>query len=75
MTGSVSRRRIVPIAGALAWFLLLTPASAETAGDEPPDQVDPPAEGEGEPLDDPTDPPPPEYSTASQPSSSISLSA
>lgn len=39
----------------------------------PPDEVDPPAKGEGQPLDDPTDPPPPEYSAYSQPSASITL--
>ena len=76
MTGSISRRRIAAVAGVLAWMLLVTPAAAQTSGDQPPDQVDPPAPGEGEPLDDPTDPPPPAYTTAAaQPSASITLTS
>ncbi len=41
---------------------------------DPPDQVDPPAEGEGEPLDDPSEPESSGYTTAGYPSPSISLS-
>lgn len=51
----------------------MTPASAETDGSNPPDQLDPPAEGEGDYLEDPSDPPPPEYAASAQPSASISL--
>ena len=40
----------------------------------PPDQVDPPAPGEGEPLDDPTEPADPTYTAKAQPSPSINLS-
>jgi putative cell wall-binding protein len=61
------------MAGVIAWLLLLGPV-ASAAGDNPPDQVDPPAEGEGEPLEDPSDPPPPEYSASSYPSASVDLS-
>lgn len=77
MSGWVTRRRLVAIASVLAWALVLSPAAAQTSGDEPPDQIDPPAEGEGEPLDDPSDPPPSAYSTAGYPplpSPRISLS-
>ena len=67
MTGS---RRVL-LGVLVAWLLLLTslPATAE----EPPDQVDEPAPGEGQPLEDPSDPPPAQYSTASQPSPRVSL--
>lgn len=54
------------------WLLLLGPAAI--AQDGPPDQIDPPAEGEGQPLDDPSDPPPPAYSASATPSASVNLS-
>lgn len=68
------RRRVAAVAGLLAWLLLLAPASAETA-QTPPDQLDPPAEGESEYPEDPSEPPPPQYSTSaySHPSPSITL--
>ena len=72
MRHSSGRRGLAAIAGVMVWLLLVAPAAS--AGDPPPDQVDPPAEGEGEPLDDPSDPPPPEYSTSAYPSPSVSLS-
>ena len=63
------------IAGLVVWLLLLGPAAlAQAEHSEPPDQVDPPAEGEGEPLEDPSDPPPASYSASATPSASINLS-
>ena len=57
------------------WLLLLGPAAlAQDGHSAPPDQVDPPAEGEGEPLEDPSDPPPPAYSASATPSPSVNLS-
>ena len=72
MTGLDSRWLHAVLATTLVWLLAVSPASA--GEDYPPDQVDEPAPGEGEPLEDPSDPPPPAYSAASQPSASISLS-
>jgi hypothetical protein len=60
------------LATTMVWLLVVPPAAA---GDEPPpDQVDEPAPGEGEPLEDPSDPPPPAYSAAYYPSATVSLS-
>ena len=74
-------RPIAAVAGLLVWLMVLvTPAAgAQESSPEqsPPDQVDPPAEGEGEPLDDPSDPPPSDYEAsgyAAHPSPSVSLS-
>ena len=64
--------RVTAIAVLTVWLLLLGPAA--TASDGPPDQVDPPAEGEGPPLAEPSDPPPPDYSASATPSPSINLS-
>ncbi len=47
--------------------------SAAPAAASPPDQLDPPAPGEGTPLRDPTDPPLSSYRTMAQPSASITL--
>jgi putative cell wall-binding protein len=63
----------------VAWLLVLGPvALAEDGRSGPPDQVDPPAPGEGQPLDDPSDPPPPEYRASAEyppnPTASVNLS-
>ena len=64
--------RVTATAVLTVWLLLVAPAA--TAQDGPPDQVDPPAEGEGQPLKDPSDPPPPDYGASATPSASINLS-
>jgi len=57
----------------LAFVLVLAMAPAAAASPSPPDQLDPPAPGEGTPLRNPTDPPPAGYGTLSQPSASVTL--
>ena len=60
----------------LAWLMLVSPGAVSAEDSFPPDQIDPPAEGEGQPLQDPSEPESSGYSTAAagQPSPSISLS-
>ncbi|MPZ73408.1 MAG: L,D-transpeptidase family protein [Nitriliruptorales bacterium] len=70
MTGFRGRRSRVLVAAMVAWLMPLAPAAAENG---PPDQVDEPAPGEGEPLEDPTDPPAPTYLASAQPSATIDL--
>ena len=66
------RRALLSVCGFLACLMLVTPAHAEQY---PPDQVDPPAEGEGQPLEDPSEPEPSgDYTAQAQPSPSINLS-
>ena len=72
MTGLGRRSLHAVLATTLVWLLAVPPASA--GEEQPPDQVDEPAPGEGEPLKDPSDPPPPAYSAASYPSATIALS-
>ena len=69
------RARLSAVAGVVVWLLVVAPAALAQDGPAgPPDQVDPPAEGEGQPLEDPSDPPPASYSASATPSASISLS-
>ena len=59
----------------MAWLMMVPTTSVLAEPTEPPDQVDPPAEGEGEPLEDPSDPAPSSStSSAAYPSPSVSLS-
>src|SRR5688572_15368975 len=67
----VRRALMVGLCSLLACVLVAAPAPAESS---PPDQVDPPAPGEGQPLQDPSDPPPPAYTAQGSPSGSVWLS-
>ena len=81
MTLTSPRRAGVALLLVTALLVTPVPGLAEEPAD-PPDQVDPPAPGEGEPLDDPSDPPFSEsegytaqrYSASGHPSAWVSLS-